>query len=309
MLSLIRIALLSLLAASSPVQKDREDGGQFTIAVDVDLVVFNVTVTDSRGRQISGLKAADFQVFEEGHAQKIKLFRAEDVPATVGLIIDNSGSMREKRMDVTKAALAFVSASNPADEMFVMDFNESVYFGLPRSIPFTSDVAAIRSALLKRPSSGLTALYDALDAGIEHLKSGTRDRKALVVLSDGGDNASHRKLEDVLQVAQRSSATIYTIGIYDDTDEDRNPGVLKKLAAQSGGRAYFPESLSHLDQVWLEIAGGIRSQYTIGYSSTDSRRDGAFRRVKISANQNGGRALRVTSRPGYMAPAAPAITK
>jgi Ca-activated chloride channel family protein len=307
-LSLIRISLISLVAASVPVQQDR-DGAPFTIAVDVDLVVFNVTVTDSRGRQVSGLKAADFQVYEEGRVQNIKLFRAEDFPATVGLIIDNSGSMREKRPDVTKAALAFVSASNPADEMFVMDFNENVYFGLPPSIPFTNDVNVIRSALLQRPPSGLTALYDALAAGIEHLKSGTRDRKALVVLSDGGDNASHRKLEDVLQIAQRSNATIYTIGIYDETDADRNPGVLKRLARQSGGRAYFPESLNHLEHVWREVAGGIRSQYTIGYSSTNPRRDGSFRRVKIAANRDGGRSLRVTSRDGYVAPAETAVPK
>jgi Ca-activated chloride channel family protein len=307
-LSLIRISLFSLLAASAPVQQDR-DGGQFTIAVDVDLVVFNVTVTDSRGRQVSGLKAADFQVSEEGRIQNIKLFRAEDVPATVGLIIDNSGSMREKRPDVTKAALAFVSASNPADEMFVMDFNENVYFGLPPSLPFTNDADVIRSALLQRPPSGLTALYDALAAGIEHLKSGTRDRKALVVLSDGGDNASHRKLDDILQIAQRSSATIYTIEIYDETDADRNPGVLKKLAGQSGGRAYFPDSLNHLEHAWREIAGGIRSQYTIGYSSTNSGRDGSFRRVKISASRDGGRSLRVTSRDGYFAPAETAVPK
>lgn len=308
MLPLIRLCLISLVAASVPVQQDR-DGGRFTIAVDVDLVVFNVTVTDSRGREVSGLKAADFQIYEDGHVQNIKLFRAEDAPATVGLIIDNSGSMRDKRADVTKAALAFVDASNPADEMFVLEFNENVYTGLPLSIAFTSDAGMIRSALLGRLPSGLTALYDALYAGIEHLKQGTRDRKALVVLSDGGDNASHRKLDDVLQIAKRSSATMYTVGIYDETDLDRNPGVLKKIAQQSGGRAYFPESLTRLDQVWRDIAGRIRSQYTIGYSSTNLTRDGAFRRVQISASSNGGRPFRVTTRAGYTAPADRAVPK
>ena len=308
MLSLIRFFLISLLAASVPVQQDR-DGGQFTVDVDVDLVVFNVTVTDSRGRQVSGLKAADFQVYEEGRSQNIKLFRAEDVPATVGLVIDNSASMREKHQDVTAAALAFVNDSNPDDEMFVMDFNEHVYFGLPPWIFFTNDAGLIRSAMLKRPPTGFTALYDALAAGIEHLKDGTRDRKALVVLSDGGDNASHRKLDEVLQIAKRSSATIYTIGIYDETDQDRNPAVLKKIATQSGGRAYFPESLRDLDGVWRDIARRIRSEYTIGYSPTNSTRDGAFRRVSISANLKGGRPLRVTSRAGYLAPTDKAVPK
>jgi Ca-activated chloride channel homolog len=299
--SLILLSLISLLAASGPAQQGRT-GGQYTIAVDVDLVLFNLTVTDDKGRQISGLKPTDFHVYEEGRMQDIKLFRAEDVPASVGLIIDNSGSMLDKRADVTRAALAFVNASNPADEMFLISFNENIYMGLPRSIPFTSDPAQIRSALLQAKPAGMTALYDALAIGIEHLKTGTRDRKALVLLSDGGDNASHRNLDDVLQIAQRSSATIYTIGIYDETDEDRNPRVLRKIAQVSGGRAYFPESLRDLDKVWRDIAGGIRSQYTIGYSSSNSKRDGAFRKVKIMANRNGGKALRVTTRDGYVAP-------
>ena len=146
----------------------------------------------------------------------------------------------------------------------------------------------------------MTALYDALAAGLEHLKGGTRDRKALVVLSDGGDNASHRRLDDVLQIAQRSSATIYTIGIYDADDPDRNPGVLRRLAGSTGGRAYFPGALSDLEQVWRDIAGGIRSQYTIGYHSSNPSRDGTFRKVKITAGRNGGRGLRVTARDGYV---------
>jgi Ca-activated chloride channel homolog len=300
MRSLILFSLISVLAASVPVQQSR-DGGQYTIAVDVDLVVFNVTVTDGKGRQVSGLKAGDFRVFEEGRLQDVKLFHAEDTPASVGLIIDNSGSMREKRADVAKAALTFVTASNPEDEMFAVNFNEHVYFGLPRSTAFANNVDLLRAALTTVPG-GLTALYDALATGIAHLKTGTRDRKALVVLSDGGDNASHRTLDEVLQIAQRSNATIYTIGIYDVTDQDRNPRVLRKIAQLTGGRAYFPESLGDIEQVWRDIAGGIRNQYTIGYFSSNSSRDGGFRKVKIVASRKGGRTLRVTTREGYVAP-------
>jgi VWFA-related protein len=299
MRSLILFSLIGVLAGSVPVQQSRDED-QYTIAVDVNLVVFNVTVTDSKGRQVSGLKSGDFRVFEESRLQELKLFHAEDTPASVGLIIDNSGSMREKRADVAKAALDFVTASNPEDEMFVVNFNEHVYYGLLPSTAFTNNVDILRTALTAVPG-GLTALYDALAAGIDHLKKGTRDRKALVVLSDGGDNASHRSLDEVLQIAQRSNATIYTIGIYDATDEDRNPRVLRKIAQLTGGRAYFPESVGDLEQVWREIAGGIRSQYTIGYFSTNARRDGAFRKVKIVASSRG-RTLRVTTRDGYIAP-------
>ncbi len=168
-----------------------------------------------------------------------------------------------------------------------------------RSSPWTKS----RSALLRTAPAGLTALYDALAVGIEHLKNGRRDRKALVVLSDGGDNASRSRLDDVLQIAQRSSATIYTIGIYDDADSDRNPRVLRKIAELSGGRAYFPGSVNDLESVWRDIAGGIRSQYTIGYHSSNPDRNGRFRKVKITAGRNGGRGLRVTTREGYVAPA------
>jgi Ca-activated chloride channel family protein len=279
------------------------DEEQYRIAVDVDLVLFNITVTDNRGRHVAGLKQSDIHIYEDNRLQDIKLFAAEDVPASIGLIIDNSGSMRTKHLDVTQATLAFVSASNPEDEMFVVYFNEKVYLGLPSEVPFTNDLAQIRSALLRTAPEGMTALHDALAVGIEHLTTGTRDRKALVVLSDGGDNASRRGLDDVLRIAQRSSATIYTIGIYDEMDADRNPRVLRKIAASSGGRAYFPDSITDLERVWRDIAAGIRSQYTIGYHSSNLNRDGTFRKATITAGRNGGRGLRVTTRAGYFAPA------
>jgi Ca-activated chloride channel family protein len=288
-------------SAPVPAQEGR-DGGRYTIAVDVDLVLFNVTVTDGKGRHISGLAASDFHVYEENHLQDITLFNAEDVPASVGFVIDNSGSMRNKRDVVAKAALSFANASNSEDEMFVVNFNENVYLGLLPSIQFTNDLKQIHSALLQTAPGGMTALYDALAMGIEHLKTGTRDRKALIVLSDGGDNASRRRLDDVIHIGQRSSATIYTIGIYDETDLDRNPRVLRKIAELSGGRAYFPDSLDDMEQVWRDIAGAIRSQYTIGYHSSNPNRDGMFRKVRITAGRNGGHGLRVTTRDGYFAP-------
>ena len=311
-ISLLGSLFISLSAAGIPVPapfvQQGRDEGQYTIGVDVDLVVFNVGVTDGKGRHVSGLKASDFHVYEENRLQEINLFHAEDIPASVGLVIDSSGSMLHKRQEVTRAALAFANASNSGDEMFVVTFNEKVYLGLPSSIPFTNDLGQIRSALLRTAPAGLTALYDALALAIEHLNSGTKERKALVVLSDGGDNASHRSLDNVLQIAKRSNATIYTIGIYDDTDLDRNPRVLRKIAELSGGRAYFPESLNDLEQVWQDIAGGIRHQYTIGYHSRNPDRDGRFRSVRITANRNG-RGLRVTTRDGYIAPADKSISK
>jgi VWFA-related protein len=141
------------------------------------------------------------------------------------------------------------------------------------------------------------------------LNTGARERKALVVLSDGGDNASQLRLDDVLHMARRSGATIYTIGIYDDTNRDRNPRVLRQIAQVSGGRAYFPRSLNDLGQVWRDIAGGIRSQYTIGYHSSNPSRDGMFRKVTIAASRDGGRGLRVTTRDGYFAPAVRSIAR
>jgi Ca-activated chloride channel homolog len=294
--------VFTAFGTSVPVRQDR-DGGDFSISVNVNVALFNVSVTDSKGRHVSGLKASDFRVLENGRPQEIRLFSAEDVPATIGLVMDNSGSMRAKQSDVQRAAIAFVGASNPADELFLVSFNEKVRLGLPQELRFTSDLGQVQFALQQMTPGGLTALYDATAFALEHLKTGTRDRKALVVLSDGGDNASHRKLDDVLEISRRSTATVYTIGIYDENDPDRNPRVLRKIAESSGGRAYFPRTLANLDEVWRDIAGKIRSQYTIGYVPKKSRSgDGAYRSVKIVANQNGGKSLSVTTREGYVLP-------
>jgi Ca-activated chloride channel homolog len=295
-----------LRSSQSEAAQQGRNGALYTITVDIDLVVFNVAVTDGNGRPISGLKANEFALYEEDRLQNIAFFSAEEGAATVGLIIDSSGSMRSKQTDVIRAALAFTATSKPEDEVFVVNFNENAHLGLPRSIQFTNDPYVIRSALYGTSADGLTALYDAIAVAIEHVQAGSRDRKALVLLSDGGDNASHLSLGKMLEIVRRSSATLYAIGFYDETDLDRNSSVLKRIAKLSGGRAYFPSSLKDLNGVWRDIAGEIRNQYTIGYHSSNLNHDGKYRHVRISAKR-GGRNLRVITREGYFAPAAGSV--
>jgi len=273
---------------------------QFTISVDVDLVVFNVSVLDDDGKPVTGLTEKDFHVFEDGREQQIKIFQPEDTPATVGLVIDGSGSMTNKRNDVVSAATAFVDASHPQDEMFIVSFNSRSWLALPASRAFTSDRSELRATLSETRAEGTTALYDALKLALDHLKDGSRQRKALVLLSDGGDNASETRLDDVLRLAQQSSATIFCIGIYDPFQKDRNPSALRKIAKVTGGEAYFPNSLGALHAIWPKIAGKIRGQYTIGYISENPSHDGSYRKVKITAARRG-KSLDIRTRPGYMA--------
>jgi len=274
---------------------------QFTISVDVDVALFNLTVLDDHGKTVTGLTADNFRIYEDGREQKVKIFRPEDSPTTVGLVIDNSGSMGNKRSDVVTAALAFVNASHPDDEIFVVDFNQQAWLALPESIAFTGDPTELRKALLATRVEGTTALYDALYLALDHLKGGTLQRKALVLISDGADNASTTNLDTVQHMAEQSSATIYCVGIYDPYDKDRNPGVLKKLAKLTGGEAFFPHQASDLRDIWPKIAGSIRGQYTIGYLSDNNARDGAYRKVKITAVDKRGKSLEVRTRSGYFA--------
>jgi Ca-activated chloride channel family protein len=285
-------------AQKSPDSSTRD----FRLSVDVDLVIFNVTVTDSKGHSVKGLSKDDFRIIEAGQEQNIQFVRPEDIPATVGLVIDNSGSMRRKRSEVVDAALAFAESSNPQDEIFIVNFNERVSMGLPGGLAFTSDLNQLRAALANTRAEGKTALYDAVAAALKHLEAGTHQRKALVVLSDGGDNASGQTENSVLALAEQSNATIYSIGIDDPDDKDQNPKVLQELAKLAGGEAYHPKTLDELPDVWRKIAGGIRNQYTIGYVSKNRTHDGAFRSVKVIATGKDGKPLHVRARKGYIAP-------
>ncbi len=295
-----------LLTGLAQLATSRQDSGaaarDFKLSVDVDLVIFNVTVTDSKGHPVRELSKDNFRILENDQDQTIQFVRPEDIPATVGLVIDNSGSMRRKRSDVVDAAMAFAESSNPHDEIFIVNFNERVFMGLPAGTAFASDLNQLRTALGNTRAEGKTALYDAVTAALKHLEEGTLQRKALVIISDGGDNASGTTEINVLALAQQSNATIYTIDIDDPDDKDQNPKVLAELAKLTAGEAYHARSLDELPGIWRKIAGGIRDQYTIGYISKNRSHDGAFRSVKVVATGKDGKGLRVRARKGYVAP-------
>jgi len=298
LLALVFLALPALIHAS-PQTRSPDD---FTIGVNVDMVVLQATALDHKGALVAGLTQDDFQIYEDGVLQPIKHFSHQDIPVTVGLVIDNSGSMKPKRSDVIAAALAFARSSNPQDQMFVVNFNEKVSFGLPETTPFTDEVVQLEVALSKTKADGQTALYDATAAALEHLKQGSRDKRVLIVISDGGDNASQRNLARVMTMTRQSDAVIYTIGIFDPQDEDRNPHVLRQLARDTGGETFLPESLQDLASVCERIAHDIRNQYTLTYVPTNRKRDGTFRVVHVKASGQVRGRLTVLTRAGYYAP-------
>jgi VWFA-related protein len=277
--------------------------GSYAIRTNVDLVVLHATVRDHKGAPVPGLLKENFQVYEDKAPQQIESFSHEDVPVTVGLVVDNSGSMRPKRTDVIAAAMAFVRSSNPADQMFVVNFNEHVSLGLPAALPFTNNAAQLETALSRNAISGMTALYDAIATGLEQLQKGKWDKKVLIVVSDGGDNASKRNLAQVLSMVNQSNAVIYTLGIFDETDEDRNPRVLSQLSRASGGEAFFPKTLQEILPICEQVAQEIRSQYSIAFVPTNRKQDGAYRTIDVKAYApSGGRRLSVITRAGFSVP-------
>ena len=265
-----------------------------------DLVVLPVVVTDKQGRYVSDLPGAQFTVFDNGRPVPIELFTNEDTPVTVGLIIDASGSMRLRIGQVVAASLLFARLSNPQDELFAVRFNDDVQDVMPIP-PFllAGDLADLEKAVTSIRPDGRTALYDGVMDGLDHLATGTRARKVLIVISDGGDNASGATLDAVLARARASNAAIYTIGIFDPDDMDKNPGVLKSLASATGGERFLPHSAGDLLIACERIAREIRGGYTIGY--VPPARDGAYHRVKVEIGPSPGRRLNVRTRPGYFA--------
>ncbi len=283
------------------------EGPDYSIKKDVNLVVLHVSVVNDRGQFVPGLKQADFHVLEDKADQKISVFSQEDVPVSMGLVVDNSGSMREKRPQVNAAALTLVKTSNPQDEAFVVNFNDDFY--LDTIHDFTNDISEMKDALDRIDARGSTALYDAVIGSLDHLKKGAKDKKVLLVVTDGVDNASRRTLANAVQEAQRSDALIYAVGIFSDDDIKHNRGDMKKarralteLATSTGGLAFFPENVADTQSICTQIAKDIRNQYTVAYYPTNTARDGTYRTVQISVGpQKGAGKLQVRTRTGYYA--------
>jgi Ca-activated chloride channel family protein len=290
-------------------QSAKQGSGDYAIRSDVNLVVLHVSVLNERKEFVPGLMEDNFHVMEDKVDQKISVFRQEDVPVSMGLVIDNSGSMREKRASVNAAALTLVKTSNPQDEAFVVNFNDDYYLDTVHD--FTSEIDEMKDALERIDSRGSTALYDAVIGSLDHLKKGHKDKKVLLVVTDGVDNASRRTLANAVQEAQRSDAIIYAIGLF---GSDMKGGeirtarrALTDLTTATGGLAFFPENAADTESICTQVARDIRNQYTLAYYPSNTARDGTFRSVMVTLiPPRGAGKLTVRTRNGYYAQGAAA---
>ena len=276
-----------------------ENNGVYVFRARVEEVVLHATVYDDHDHMVTSLDKSAFQVFEDGVQQTITSFRREDIPVAVGIVIDNSGSMRDKRPAVNQAALNFVRSSNPQDEVFVVNFNDEYYLDQD----FTASVPQLKDALEKIEARGGTALYDAIVASADHLKKNARlEKKVLLVVTDGEDNASRESLEQAVRRLQAENGpTVYTIGLLGGERQRRARRALATIAEDTGGVAFFPKDLSEVDRITQEVAHDIRNQYTIGYRPTRPQSQGGYRSIKVLAHAHGYKKLQVRTRTGYYA--------
>jgi VWFA-related protein len=300
---LLSPAFLTIIAAPPPQQAPAAADSD-TISVDVRRLVLYVTVREGRSGFVGDLQKEHFTVKEDNAVQEILQFSREDVPVAVGLVIDNSQSMMNKKQEAIAAAQAFIKASNPEDEVFVLHFNERLVFGLPQDMPFSSDQELLQRAIASVRLDGRTALYDAIHTALEHLERSTLTKKALVVISDGGDNESKHKMQDVVRAAGLSGALFYAVGIYDAMDGDADPGVLRRLANQTGGESFFPDKVSEISALCESIARDLRNQYMLVYAPQSPPEDSAFHKIRVTVKDPKKRSLKVRARNGYFGDAA-----
>ena len=299
-------ALLLLLSTQVMAQRqDRTVKGDYTLKVDVDLRLLHVTVFDRKEQLVKGLKQPHFEVYEDKIQQEISLFKVEDIPVSLGLVIDNSGSMKTKRNRVNQAAITFAKTSNPEDEIFLINFNDQVYLDQD----FTRSLDDLTDALDHIDARGGTALYDAIYLSLEHILEGQEEKKAILVITDGQDRDSRYRFDSVLELARESYASIYLIGLFDKKSERsrrqrKAARLLKELSEETGGKHFFPESVDEVHAICTEVAHEIRNQYTLGYKPTNLSRDGTWRdvTVRVMGSPTGKRKWIARTKRGYYAP-------
>jgi VWFA-related protein len=295
-------ALLGQPGKPAPKSPSQDDTGT-VFRADTRLVVLPTTVMDKNGHLVTTLPREAFTVVENGVQQEIKQFKREDVPVSMGLIIDNSGSMRDKRAKVEAAALALVKASNPDDEVFIVNFNDEAFLDNPHGKDFTSDIKEMEDALTRIDSRGGTAMRDAIRMSIDHVKEKAhKDKKVLVVVTDGNDNSSVVSLEDLVKAAQQSEVLIYAVGLLSDEERreaKRAQKALEALAEATGGETFFPRDVSEVERIATQVAHDIRNQYTIAYTPLNQAMDGSFRQIKVTVKAAGNPTVR--ARSGYYA--------
>jgi Ca-activated chloride channel homolog len=307
------VALPALMVARAgqsqkPQAPSADKGPIQTLKVDVDLTLVNATVTDTLNRYVSGLGTEHFQIWEDKVEQKIEYFSSEDVALSLGMIFDVSGSMKDKISTARDAAVTFLKTGNPEDEYFLVEFANRPEI----ASDFTTDISKLQSKIIFTPAKGMTAMYDAVYVGLEKLKTGNNPKKALLLITDGEDNRSRYTFQNVKDFVKEQDVQIYAIGITDEWNSQLSAGrtgraMLEELADLTGGRAFFPDSVSELEDICTKIAIELKNQYVIGYHSTNQAKDGKWRKLRLKVNPPKGiQHLNVKSKAGYYAPMADA---
>jgi VWFA-related protein len=301
-----RLICLASVFAAVAASSAQEPAAKPDFTTQSELVVLHVAVKDKKGGYVGGLDQNAFHVLENRRPQEISFFNNQDAPVTVGLVIDASGSMAPNRTMVIAASMAFSKAMNPHDEFFVMGFNENIHTPLPAEKPFTNSEPTLRVALVQAiKARGQTAIYNAVNAGLDYVQKGGFERQVLIVLSDGGDNASNTTRAQVLANAQASNAVIYTIALVDPLDTEADPGFLKQLSELTGGVAFRPKNAAEVADILQTVARDIRNMYTIGYvpsphaASARTAKE-PLRRVAVDVRLPTGQKLAVRTRRAYL---------